>query len=111
MEIPIGIKVLDTPFRMILAPVFLGVGLLVAAAFLWAVDLSLPGWLATGLAVVSAAAGLLVGVVWVFRPLLSWFTTRYVLTTRRIITRTGLIATRGKDMPLSKVNDECAAKQ
>jgi len=46
---------------------------------------------------------LLVG--WVFRPLLGWLTTQYVFTDRRIITRTGIVARRGRDMPLSKVND------
>ena len=46
---------------------------------------------------------LLVG--WFFRPLLAWLTTQYVFTDRRIITRTGIIARSGRDMPLSKVND------
>jgi uncharacterized membrane protein YdbT with pleckstrin-like domain len=39
------------------------------------------------------------------RPLLAWLTTQYVFTTRRIIVRTGIIARRGRDMPLSKVNN------
>jgi uncharacterized membrane protein YdbT with pleckstrin-like domain len=39
------------------------------------------------------------------RPLLTWLTTQYVFTTRRILTRTGVLARSGKDMPLSKVND------
>ena len=42
---------------------------------------------------------------WVIRPLIFWATTLYVFTNRRIITRTGLIARRGRDMPLSRVND------
>jgi uncharacterized membrane protein YdbT with pleckstrin-like domain len=43
--------------------------------------------------------------VWFVRPLLTWLTTQYVFTSRRIITRTGIVARSGKDMPLSKVND------
>ena len=44
--------------------------------------------------------------VWLFvRPLIAWLTSQYVFTDRRIITRTGLIARSGRDMPLSKVND------
>ena len=42
---------------------------------------------------------------WVIRPVIFWATTLYVFTNRRIITRTGLVARRGRDMPLSRVND------
>jgi uncharacterized membrane protein YdbT with pleckstrin-like domain len=44
-------------------------------------------------------------VMWVIRPFLYWLTTQYVFTDHRIIVRTGLIARRGRDMPLSRVND------
>ena len=44
-------------------------------------------------------------VVLVIRPVLFWWTTQYVFTNRRIIIRTGIVARRGRDMPLSKVND------
>jgi uncharacterized membrane protein YdbT with pleckstrin-like domain len=54
--------------------------------------------------VVLAIAVVLV-VVWFVRPLLAWLTTEYVFTSRRIITRSGVIARRGRDMPYSKVND------
>ena len=42
---------------------------------------------------------------WVIRPIIFWATTLYVFTNRRIITRTGLVARKGRDMPLSRVND------
>ena len=48
---------------------------------------------------------LVILVVWFVQPLLTWLTTQYVFTNRRIITRTGIIARSGKDMPLSKLND------
>ena len=44
-------------------------------------------------------------VMWVIRPFLYWWSTQYVFTNRRIIIRTGVIAKRGRDMPLSRVND------
>ncbi len=39
------------------------------------------------------------------RPFAYWWTTDYVFTSRRIIVRTGLVARKGRDMPLSKVNN------
>lgn len=44
-------------------------------------------------------------IILVIRPIVFWWTTQYVFTNRRIIIRTGIIARRGRDMPLSKVND------
>jgi len=38
-------------------------------------------------------------------PFLKWLTTSYVVTDRRIITRTGVVARQGRDMPISRVND------
>jgi uncharacterized membrane protein YdbT with pleckstrin-like domain len=38
-------------------------------------------------------------------PFLRWATTHYVVTNRRIITRRGIVARSGRDMPLSRVND------
>jgi uncharacterized membrane protein YdbT with pleckstrin-like domain len=74
-----------------------------AASFLLAYAPSggLQKWLRW--AIVAVALFFLV--VWFVRPLLAWLTTQYVFTNRRIITRTGIVARRGKDMPLSKLND------
>ena len=49
--------------------------------------------------------GLVILVFWVIRPFLFWISTEYVFTNRRIITRAGVIAKKGRDMPLSKVNN------
>ena len=38
-------------------------------------------------------------------PFLKWLTTSYVVTDRRIITRVGVVARHGRDMPISRVND------
>ena len=42
---------------------------------------------------------------WTVWPFLRWLTTSYVVTDRRIITRVGILARHGRDMPLSRVND------
>lgn len=58
-------------------------------------------WLRLAVVVVAA----LIVVRWVVWPFLRWLTTSYVVTDRRLITRVGVIARHGRDMPLSKVND------
>ncbi len=44
-------------------------------------------------------------VVAVLRPFVYWWSTQYVFTDHRIIVRTGIVARKGRDMPLSRVND------
>jgi uncharacterized membrane protein YdbT with pleckstrin-like domain len=47
-----------------------------------------------------------VGVVWfVLRPFLIWMTASYTITTRRLITRHGVITRRGHDIPLTRISD------
>jgi uncharacterized membrane protein YdbT with pleckstrin-like domain len=61
----------------------------------------------------AAAAGrLAVGVVavlalmlWLFVPVLRWRTTTYELTTKRLRTRYGIVTRRGRDIPLTRIND------
>jgi uncharacterized membrane protein YdbT with pleckstrin-like domain len=48
---------------------------------------------------------LLVFVWWVLRPFLRWLTATYTITTKRLITREGLIARRGHDIPLMRISD------
>ena len=38
-------------------------------------------------------------------PFFRWLTTEYTITNRRIITRVGLVARVGRDMPLGRIND------
>ena len=50
--------------------------------------------------------GMVLLILWFsVRPFLQWITTNYVFTDRRIIVRSGLIVRRGRDMPLSRIND------
>jgi len=51
------------------------------------------------------AVMLLLLIFWVVRPFIYWWSTQYVFTDHRIIVRTGIIARKGRDMPLSRVND------
>jgi len=47
-----------------------------------------------------------IGVVWfVIRPVLVWLTATYTITTRRLITRHGVITRKGHDIPLTRVSD------
>jgi uncharacterized membrane protein YdbT with pleckstrin-like domain len=84
-------------------------------------------WPAVLLILISAAAGYLstlpsgkqrstlVAVIWaiaflvacwlVLRRFLRWLTTEYTITTRRLITRTGILSRRGHDIPLARIND------
>lgn len=55
------------------------------------------------LAIAAVAVILLVG--WSLRPWLTWQTTRIVLTSRRLVVRTGVLTKRGRDVPLSRIND------
>lgn len=42
---------------------------------------------------------------WLMYPLLRWRTTMYELTTRRMRIRSGIIARKGRDIPLSRITD------
>ena len=55
-------------------------------------------WVVLGVAAV-------VLVVWVVSRSIRWATSQYVITNRRVIVRSGIIARQGRDMPLARVND------
>lgn len=52
-----------------------------------------------------AAVAVVVLVATTVMPFLRWLTTHYVVTDRRLITRRGIIARNGRDMPLTRIND------
>ena len=43
--------------------------------------------------------------VWLIVPVLRWRTTTYELTTKRLRTRFGILTRRGRDIPLTRIND------
>lgn len=54
--------------------------------------------------VVWVVAGLLA--LWfVVRPVLEWLTATYTVTDRRLITRSGVLARKGHDIPLARISD------
>lgn len=86
-------------WKVLAMPILATVIVLPLAVYLYArVDNSILQWI-----VFLVAVALLIW--WVVIPLIEWFTTEYVITNRRVITRSGTIRRRGRDMPLSKVND------
>jgi uncharacterized membrane protein YdbT with pleckstrin-like domain len=89
-------KALITPVvTLVLA---LGVGGFVAAA--------IPSGQHQGLGRLAVlVVGLLVIAFYSVRPFLRWITTHFVITDRRVLVRTGILARTGRDIPLSRIND------
>ena len=98
-----SVLVLHPHWKVLVGPVFLGT-LVLAAAIAVAVAIPAGTHAGTGrLADLVVAVVLLVFVV--VRPLLRWKTTTYELTTRRLRVREGIVARRGRDIPLARVSD------
>lgn len=49
--------------------------------------------------------GLLLIACWAVWPFLKWLTTHFVITDRRVLMRSGVLARTGRDVPLSRIND------
>ena len=72
----------------------------VIAAFIFIPDDVRP-WAPIAVAVFAAIL-----MIWkVFFPWLRWLTDTYTVTSRRIITRTGIIAKNGHDIPLARISN------
>ena len=54
---------------------------------------------------IAVAIGVLIAVFLVVMPILRWLTTRYVVTTHRVLVRRGIVTKTGKDITLSKITD------
>jgi uncharacterized membrane protein YdbT with pleckstrin-like domain len=53
----------------------------------------------------TVGVGLLFALVLFGVPLLRWRTTLFVITNRRVVTRSGILTRTGRDVPLNRVND------
>jgi membrane protein YdbS with pleckstrin-like domain len=93
--------VLDTHphWKLLVVPTIELLVLLAIAGFLLAVlDPSWARWTVVGV-------GLLLVLVLFGVPFLRWRTTHIVITTKRVVTRVGILTRSGRDVPLSRVND------
>jgi len=77
--------------------------------FVWFVGLiavfGATTWFVTGLWWVWLVIVVALAAYLVIRPLVNWWFTRYVLTTERLVTRVGLIAQSGVEIPLERITN------
>jgi uncharacterized membrane protein YdbT with pleckstrin-like domain len=86
-------------FRALFVPILILLGIVFVGSWLFfTVDNTILKW-------IIAIVALVLFVPFVLIAFLRWLTTQYVFTNRRIITRQGIVAKRGRDMPLSKVQN------
>ena len=93
--------VLDTHphWKLLVLPTLELLVVLALAGFLLAVvDQGWARWAVAGVAVLLVVV--LFGV-----PFLRWRTTHIVITTKRVVTRVGVLTRTGRDVPLTRVND------
>lgn len=62
-------------------------------------------WINGTFLLLIGAAVVIAALVLVVRPFVDWWTTLYVLTSERLITRTGLIAKSGVEIPLERITN------
>lgn len=55
------------------------------------------------LIILAVAAGLIA--IFSLAPLLRWYCTHFVVSDRRVMMRSGVLARKGRDVPLSRIND------
>jgi uncharacterized membrane protein YdbT with pleckstrin-like domain len=97
------VLLLHPHWKTLIRPILVAV-LVVAIALI--AEAVIPGGSYAGAA--RGAVGvvaLLVLMVWLIVPFLRWRTTTYELTTRRLRTRYGIVTRRGRDIPLTRIND------
>ena len=76
---------------------------LVGAIVLGLVVLPVEGTLGTGLSILALVL-ILLALLWGAKRLAEWSTTNFVLTTDRLISREGLLAKSGIEIPLERIN-------
>ena len=81
-------------------PLFSGVPVLALAVFSWKQE----GDVGTALSYLTLALAL-AWAVWLGARLISWQTTHFVVTSERLVFRSGILAKHSRDIPLEKIND------
>ena len=90
-------------WKTLIRPILIAV--LVVAVALVAAALIPSGSSALAVRGATGAVTVLVLMVLLIVPLLRWRTTTYELTTKRLRTRYGIVTRRGRDIPLTRIND------
>jgi uncharacterized membrane protein YdbT with pleckstrin-like domain len=98
-----SVLVLHPHWKVLVGPVFLSVLVLAAAIAVAVVIPSGPHAGTERLADLAVAVVLLL--ITAIRPLLVWKTTTYELTSGRLRVREGIVARRGRDIPLTRISD------
>jgi uncharacterized membrane protein YdbT with pleckstrin-like domain len=97
------VLLLHPHWKTLIRPVLVAV-LVVALALV--VEAAIPsGRAAAAGRLAVAVVAILALMLWLIAPVLRWRTTTYELTTRRLRTRFGLATRRGRDIPLTRIND------
>jgi uncharacterized membrane protein YdbT with pleckstrin-like domain len=79
---------------------------LLALVVLLAIGVAVQVWVGVNALSWIVWALVLIGALWWFvRPLLVWSAASYTVTTRRLITRRGVLTRHGHDIPLSRISD------
>ena len=89
------------PHWIALAPAALWTLLIVVAAGFGVALVDDPEWARPAILVAALVAFFFLALV----PFLQWMYTNFVLTSDRLITRTGVIAKKSKEIPLERIND------
>lgn len=98
------IKQMRPHWRALLLPIFV----FIVVATGWGVLFTVFSFAPLRWAV--AIIGVVVFLFFVLIPLLKWYSSEYVFTDRRVITRKGIIAKSGRDVPLDKINNVSFSK-
>jgi uncharacterized membrane protein YdbT with pleckstrin-like domain len=97
------VLLLHPHWKTLIRPVLVAV-LVVAVALVAEVLIPSGSAAAAGRLAVGVVAVLFL-MVWLIVPVLRWRTTTYELTTKRLRTRFGIITRKGRDIPLTRIND------
>lgn len=91
---------LHTHIKALAGPILADTLLVIAVAACWIFlsDQPIVCWIATGIAVIGV-------VIFFVVPLAKWLSSSYVVTNKRVVTRSGIVTRRGRDIPLYRIND------
>jgi uncharacterized membrane protein YdbT with pleckstrin-like domain len=98
------VLLLHPHWKTLIRPVFFAVIVVAAALFVEAAVIP-KGKDAGAEQLAVAAVAILAVMLWLMVPVLRWRTTTYVLTTKRLRMREGIVTRRGRDIPLARIND------